>query len=117
MWPQDRAGSSQYLVLCLLSQLVLELLELLRGVAAQLLVGLLQSTELSGNLLLLRLGKPAKGRGNLSGNPHSPAPWNYRALLVKGKTKPTTSAPSPLPGSAKSSTGQYAEQRLSQYEL
>lgn len=54
-------------MLCLLSQLALELLELLRGVAAESLVGFLQSTNLSRNLVLFRLGKPARRRGNLSG--------------------------------------------------
>lgn len=38
--------SEQYLVLCLLSQLALELLELLGGVAAESLVGFFQSTDL-----------------------------------------------------------------------
>ena len=64
----------QYLVLRLLSELALELLELLRGVAAESLVRLLEGTDLSRNLFLLRMGKPARGSGNLSGKLHKPAP-------------------------------------------
>lgn len=53
-------SGDQYLVLRLLSELALELLELLRGVAAERLVGLLEGTDLSRNLFLLWMGKPAR---------------------------------------------------------
>lgn len=61
-------SGDQYLVLCLLSQLALELLELLRGVAAERLVGVLQGSDLSRNLFLLLMGKPARERKNSQGS-------------------------------------------------
>lgn len=95
-------SSEQYLVLCLLSQLALELLELLRGVAAESLVGFLQSTNLSRNLVLFWLGKPARGRGNISGYCPNQLHRIVTSFQAQEKAKSTMSPFLSLPSSAKS---------------